>query len=351
MRLRYGLLLLFFISVVPVSAYTYEMTWTYENQGTAPYNMSVKDLGVPVFQETEYQSVEMETSYIEPVLLVLEDSFIKLVPTSLVLVPAGEKFTVQASYTIDSEPRPVPSINKGTAESLEQVPIELSKYALPNALFPADDPEIIGLASELTVGEETVLDKVSNLLDWFDSYSSYIVTEIPRPPQQTVRDPRGDCDDLSLLFITMCRSQGIPAYLHAGVVLSESIMIDETDWGGHYRYVFEGAGWHAWAMVYIPPWGWLPVDLTMLGGMDPLETISEAYYWRETTIVAWNITSHDYVQDEVMQRDSLITADIYWHQYDLLVTNPPEKTSPISYIFLGLTLVAGYFLYRFVHNR
>jgi transglutaminase-like putative cysteine protease len=89
-----------------------------------------------------------------------------------------------------------------------------------------------------------------------------------------IRDPRGDCDDLSLLFISMCRSQCIPAYLQADVVFSDSIRIDKTDWNGHYHYVFEGAGWHAWVMVYIPPWGWLPVDLTMLGGMNPVETIT-----------------------------------------------------------------------------
>lgn len=347
MRLRYGLLLLFFISVVPVSAYTYEMTWTYDNQGETIYNMSQKDLGLPVFAETQYQSVVMETSYDESVLLVLEDGFLKLVPINPVLVPIGHSHTIHASYTINSQSRPVPSINVQTAETIEHVPNELGIYTLPNALFPADYPEIIGLASELTAGEDAVLGKVSNLLDWFDSYSSYIVTEVPRPPQQTIRDPRGDCDDLSLLFITMCRSQGIPAYLQAGVVLSESIMIDETDWGGHYRYVFEGAGWHAWAMVYIPPWGWLPVDITKLGGMDPLETITEAYYWRGTTIVAWNISSHDYVLDETTQRDALIDAGVYWYQYDALILEESEQTNPIYLIILGTALLIGYFLYRY----
>ena len=293
--------------------------------------MSFKDLGVPVFQESSFQSVEMETGYEESVLVVLEDGFLKLVPTSPVLVPVGETYTVHASYTIDSGQRPVPSINKQTAESLEQVPKELESYTLPNALFPSDDPEITVLASELTNGEDTVLGKVLNLLDWFDTYSSYIVTEVPKPPQQTIRDPRGDCDDLSLLFITMCRSQGIPAFLQAGVVLSESLMIDETDWGGHYRYVFDGAGWHAWAMVYIPPWGWLPVDLIMLGGMDPLETVSEAYYWRENTIIAWNITSHDYVQDEINQRDALIDSEVVFTQRDTMVVENKEDKPYILY--------------------
>ncbi len=347
MRHRYGLLLLFFISVAPVSAYTYEMTWTYENQGAAIYNMSIKDLGVPVFMETEYQSVMMETSYDEPVLLVLEDGFLKLVPTGPVLIPVGETYSVHARYTIDSQPRPIPSISIQSSGTPDQIPAELSQYTLPNALYPVDDPEITEVAVGLTSGEDTVLGKVSNLLEWFEEYSTYTVTEVPRSPLHTIRDPRGDCDDLSLLFITMCRSQGIPSFMQGGLILGESIDMDETDWSGHYRYVFEGAGWHAWAMVYVPPWGWLPVDLTFLGGMNPLETITEAYYWRETTIVAWNISSHDYVQDEITQRDALIDADVYWYQYDALILEEPEKTTPIYLIILGTALVIGYFLYRY----
>ncbi len=347
MRLRYALLLLFWLTTMPVSGITYEMTWTYENRGEAVYNLSAKDLGVPVFMETGYQSVEMESGYDASRLLVLEDGFLKLVPIEPVLVPIGETYTVHARYTIESQPRPVPAMSIESAGTLEQIPAELASYMIPNALYPCDDPEITGLASELTSGENTVLGKVSALLDWFEEYSTYVVTEVPRSPRYTIRDPRGDCDDLSLLFITMCRSQGIPAYMQGGLVLGESIDVDETDWENHYRYVFDGAGWHAWAMVYVPLWGWLPVDLTFLGGMNPLETVTKAYYWRETTVVAWNITSHDYVLDEVQQREALIESDIYWYQYDNLITETQEMDNTKYYIIAGLALMASVLLYRY----
>jgi Transglutaminase-like superfamily len=330
MRLRYTFLILLFINTIPVSALNYEMTWSYENNGDAAYNMSQKDLGVPVFPDTPYQTVTMETSF-EGELVELEPGFLKMVPFSNVLVPIDETHTITATYEIESTPRPVPSLSKQLADTPEQIPNDLLEYTQPNTLYPSDNTEIVEIASSITDGEETVFGKVLALIDWFDENSSYMVTEEPKRPEYMVRDPRGDCDDLSLLFITMCRSQGIPAYLQAGVVLSESLDIDETDWDGHYHYVFYGAGWHAWAMVYIPPWGWLPVDLTMLGGMSSSEAITEAFYWYQYTVVAWNITSHDYILDETNQREALTESNVVFTQVDKLIVEEKEEKPYLLY--------------------
>ena len=67
------------------------------------------------------------------------------------------------------------------------------------------------------------------LVDWFSEYSSYIENEVPKRPEAMIRDPRGDCDDLGLLFISMCRSQGIPAFLQGGVVFSDSLDLELAD--------------------------------------------------------------------------------------------------------------------------
>ena len=86
LRLRYVVLLLLFTGMIPASAFVYEMTWSYENNGVAVYNMSQKDLGVPVFPDTTYQTVTMETSF-EGEWVELEPGFLKMVPFSPVLVP------------------------------------------------------------------------------------------------------------------------------------------------------------------------------------------------------------------------------------------------------------------------
>ncbi len=316
------------------SEYIYELSWSYENKGVDVYELTLKDLGIRVFQNTSSQTVMMNPGYAEWEFVELNPGFLKAAPVEEISISPGEEYTVTARFNIHSEPRIVPELYDLNA-TWEPSP-EMLGYIEPNELYPWDIPDIINLANNLTEGEETVLGKTLSIIEWFGEYSTYSVNALPKRPWATVRDPRGDCDDLGLLFVSMCRSQGIPAFLQGGLVLGESLQLDETDWEGHYSYIFDGAGWHAWAMVYSHPHGWLPVDLTMTDGLRPVDAINEAYYWRESTIIAWNITSHDYVLDEENQRDAFIENDIYWVQTDRWIVE--EKEVNTRYTLFGAVI-------------
>jgi len=70
--------------------YKYKMTWIYDNQSDTIYNMSSKDLGLPVFPEIKYQMINMETSYENSVLHLLEeDDHQKILPNKPILIPKG----------------------------------------------------------------------------------------------------------------------------------------------------------------------------------------------------------------------------------------------------------------------
>ena len=56
----------------------------------------------------------------------------------------------------------------------------------------------------------------------------------------------GDCGEEALLFITLCRLNGIPAR-----------------WQSGWRIVPGDEGLHDWAEVYLAPYGWVPVDPTL----------------------------------------------------------------------------------------
>lgn len=60
---------------------------------------------------------------------------------------------------------------------------------------------------------------------------------------------KGDCGLQSLLFITLCRFNGIPARWESGVTIER-----------------EGTGCHDWAVVYLEGTGWRPVDCSFGGG-------------------------------------------------------------------------------------
>jgi hypothetical protein len=59
----------------------------------------------------------------------------------------------------------------------------------------------------------------------------------PQSPEETVSRQTGDCDDFSVLFISMARYLGIPAWLELGLLYDEV----QDVWGAH-----------GWANVYIP---------------------------------------------------------------------------------------------------
>jgi hypothetical protein len=73
----------------------------------------------------------------------------------------------------------------------------------------------------------------------------------PQPASETINLEVGDCDDLSFLYISLCRSLGIPARFIRGYLVEES--------GGTVSAVA-----HAWAEVFvggnIGNDGWIPIE-------------------------------------------------------------------------------------------
>ena len=95
-----------------------------------------------------------------------------------------------------------------------------------------------------------------NTLVFLNSLNSYLHTEFEReirergPPQSpglTLARRRGACRDLTMLFITLCRNQGIAARFVSGYQAHAETLRDR-------RHL------HAWPEVYIPGGGWRGYD-------------------------------------------------------------------------------------------
>lgn len=98
---------------------------------------------------------------------------------------------------------------------------------------------VLELATELTSGADNVYDKVKAVYDWMVDefqYESFSRGE-PQSCTETLASRSGDCDDQSILFCSLLRSLGIPAWLEFGVLYDPS----DGSWGAH-----------GWANVYIP---------------------------------------------------------------------------------------------------
>ena len=71
----------------------------------------------------------------------------------------------------------------------------------------------------------------------------------PWTPVKTIKENKGSCRDLSVLFMECCRSVGLPSRFTSGY--------NEIDIKTKQRQL------HAWAEVFIPGGGWLGYDPTL----------------------------------------------------------------------------------------
>ena len=166
--------------------------------------------------------------------------------------------------------------------------------------------------------ETKVLTIIKKFVIWIRDNIDYKVHGLlPYYPNETYAKGEGDCDDQANLFITLCRIYGIPAFLQVGCIYLSTQRMNETFWEGHVTLVYERIGWHGWAVVYVPPWGWLPFDFTyVISGLDdPLDAMKQAAVVAFQEVIQYaNITKTDYVASYKETKDFL--RENYFYVYE-----------------------------------
>lgn len=179
-----------------------------------------------------------------------ENDFIKLDIQELL---PGESIEVNVSYTsilfgIDYFSRiDATKISESVDKEL------LNKFTMPEEGMEVDSPEIQEL-SKAIVGEETnPFWKAYRIYSWITDTIAYdygkerAVKEGERPSTGallTLQTKTGICDDYAKLFIALARAAGIPSRYVILYVQREKLEA------------------HASAEIYLPPYGWIPLDPT-----------------------------------------------------------------------------------------
>lgn len=108
-------------------------------------------------------------------------------------------------------------------------------------------PRLRQLAARLVEGETNPLLQARRIFRWvndrFPWASAREYSTIDNIPEYVLLNRHGDCGQVSLLFITLCRICGIPAHFQSG-------------------FMMHPGAWnlHDWAEVYFEGVGWVPVD-------------------------------------------------------------------------------------------
>jgi transglutaminase-like putative cysteine protease len=109
------------------------------------------------------------------------------------------------------------------------------------------------LASQVTAGKDSQLEKARAIYEYVFSNMSYDKTGTGWGHGDVLyacNAKKGNCTDFHSLFISMARSQGIPARFEIGFPLPPD------------RSSGEIPGYHCWAEFFDPHYGWVPVDIS-----------------------------------------------------------------------------------------
>ena len=336
------------VQAVDEATYTYTLTYTFENRGTEPYELILDDYTLPLFINNDWQTVTITNSsitYTESEIDVdrNEGIYMDIDP----VIPPGDSVSFTVDYLIESIQQDKPDFSLSTAEGFNEIPSGLvTQYAVATETFQMDDLTVQETAAKAAGDEETVLGVVSNLLEYVTQNTTYCNFETPRYPLQTLGENLGDCDDQAILLISMCRSLGIPAYLKVGIIINPVIGDSDTSWDGHLTNEAEGIGWHGWAMIYIPPYGWVPVDLTLVSEDTGLKYIQKAPEYEVNLIEVLDVSEQEYIGNTLATRERIINSNLYITVQDQADQIHGSGLVRETYLMvaIGATLVAAIFM-------
>ncbi|MCH3995314.1 MAG: transglutaminase domain-containing protein [Prevotella sp.] len=104
-------------------------------------------------------------------------------------------------------------------------------------------PRLRQLADSLTQGTDNPLLKARKIFTWINAHfpwaSAREYSTIANIPEYVLENHHGDCGQVTLLFLTLCRISGIPAHFESGFMMHPQYE-NLHDWGELY---FEGVGW------------------------------------------------------------------------------------------------------------
>ncbi len=125
----------------------------------------------------------------------------------------------------------------------------LETYLQEEAPHIVFTPELVELSRDIVGDEQNLYRKAQLLFAWIDEHipwaSAREYSSIRCIPEYALKNGHGDCGIQTLLFMTLCRMNGIP-----------------TRWQSGWELQPPHDSMHDWGMIYFEPYGWVPMDIT-----------------------------------------------------------------------------------------
>ena len=139
-------------------------------------------------------------------------------------------------------------------------------------------PAIRELSRQVVGNETRPLQMVRKIFTYINNNypwaSAREYSTVPNIPEYVIENKHGDCGMVSLLFITLCRLNGIPAKWQSGFMMHPG-----------------DVNLHDWAEIYFKGIGWVPVDQSF--GIPTFASSDDTRYFFSNGIDAYRLIVND----------------------------------------------------------
>jgi sugar lactone lactonase YvrE len=139
---------------------------------------------------------------------------------------------------------------------LEDIPLSIRKaYTADGSRYRISQPLIVETTRKIVGEEKNPYWIARRICKWVQDHVEYEMIGGWDIAETLIKRGTGSCSEYSFLYIALCRAAGLPARYEGSVALrGDDASIDED--------------FHRWCEVYLPNYGWIPVDPS--GGDSPV---------------------------------------------------------------------------------
>lgn len=134
---------------------------------------------------------------------------VKQMLVEIPMLPAGQTADALITFEVTKHSL-LPPESTADLQVPKKLPKDLLIHTGPSPYIESRNGKIISLAREVAGEHEAAWEKVEAIYDWVRDHVKYEDMEL-KGALRALNDKTGDCEELSSLFIAMCRAQKIPA--------------------------------------------------------------------------------------------------------------------------------------------
>ncbi len=223
-----------------------EYLWALSNYG--PGAIADLTLNVAIPKELRNQKLLTSPAYSRPPTRTVRDRWDQgCAVFEFGSVPAGTKASL--SYEVNAEVSAIRYlIIPEKTGTLEDIPKEIRrKYTVDGSHYRVNSPYIQETAGSIVGDEKNAYWIARKIYDFIIDSLEYEMVGGWDVPEVVLKRGSGSCSEYTYSFVALCRAAGLPArYQGSVVVRGDDASIDKA--------------FHRWAQVYLPGYGWVPVD-------------------------------------------------------------------------------------------